>query len=76
MSDKWAWVRCKEHDSNHMTYSNLLFITRLVNLYNATQDIYLVSRQCRHYDISMTMRYMRSLGVIVDEKLRQADFKY
>ena len=50
--------------------------TGCVNLYNVTQDIYMVSRQARHYDISMTMRYMKSLGVIVDEKLRNADFKF
>jgi integrase len=50
--------------------------TGCVNLYNSTKDIYLVSRQCRHYDISMTMRYMRSLGVIVDEKLRAAEFTF
>jgi len=50
--------------------------TGCVNLYNSTKDIYLVSRQCRHHDIAMTMRYMRSLGVIVDEKLRNADFTF
>jgi integrase len=45
-------------------------------LYQATKDIYVVMKQCRHTDISITMIYLRSLGLIVDEVVRNADFEF
>jgi integrase len=48
----------------------------VIQLYKATSDPYLVSRQCRHSSLQMTMIYLRSLGLTVDEGIRRADFTY
>jgi len=45
--------------------------TGAVELYNLTKDPYTVMRQCRHSDIKMTMRYLRSLGLGVNEQVRE-----
>jgi integrase len=50
--------------------------TGAMQLYIATKDTYVVMRQCRHTDISITMIYLRSLGLIVDEVVRNADFEF
>ena len=50
--------------------------TGAMELYLATKDVYVVMRQCRHQDISITMVYLRSLGLIVDEVVRNADFEF
>jgi len=42
--------------------------TGVVDLYMATKDIDLVSRQCRHHSLDMTHRYMRSLGILGDNE--------
>ena len=47
----------------------------VVALYTATHDPVLTSLQCRHSDLKTTMIYLRSLGLTVDERVRQADFK-
>lgn len=44
--------------------------TGCVELYNKVKDPYVVCRQCRHSDIRMTMRYMRSLGLGINEAVR------
>jgi integrase len=46
--------------------------TGTVELYNSmkVKDVYVVSRQCRHTDIKMTMIYLRSLGMGVSEEVR------
>lgn len=38
--------------------------TGAIHLYNAIKDIKRVSDQCLHADVSITMRYLRGLGVI------------
>lgn len=50
--------------------------TGAMQLYLATKDPYVVMRQCRHRDISITMIYLRSLGLLVDEAVRNADFEF
>lgn len=45
--------------------------TGAVELYQRTKDVYVVMRQCRHSDIKMTMRYLRSLGCMVSEQVRE-----
>lgn len=45
--------------------------TGACELYNLTTDPYVVMRQCRHSDIKMTMRYLRSLGLGVNEQVRE-----
>lgn len=44
--------------------------TGCVELFNIVKDPYVVCRQCRHSDIRMTMRYMRSLGLGINEAVR------
>lgn len=44
--------------------------TGCVELYNIVKDPYVVCRQCRHSDIKMTMRYLRSLGLGINEAVR------
>lgn len=46
--------------------------TGVCELYNSmkVKDVYVVSRQCRHTDIKMTMIYLRSLGMGVSEDVR------
>lgn len=46
--------------------------TGVCELYNAMnpKDPYVVMRQCRHTDIKMTMIYLRSLGLIINEQVR------
>jgi integrase len=44
--------------------------TGACELYNLTTDPYVVMRQCRHSDIVITMRYLRSLGMGVNEQVR------
>ncbi len=50
--------------------------TGAMQLYKATKDPYIVMRQCRHTDISITMIYLRSLGLVVNETVRNADFSF
>jgi integrase len=45
--------------------------TGAVELYQRTKDVYVVMRQCRHSDIKVTMRYLRSLGCMVSEQVRE-----
>jgi integrase len=45
------------------------------DLFNATKNPYLVMSQCRHSDIKITMIYLRSLGLQVNEQIRLANFK-
>lgn len=45
--------------------------TGAVELYLRTKDVYVVMRQCRHSDIKMTMKYLRSLGCMVNEQVRE-----
>ena len=45
--------------------------TGTVELYNLTKDPYAVMRQCRHKDLTTTMRYLRSLGCGVNEQVRE-----
>lgn len=45
--------------------------TGTVELYNLTKDPYTVMRQCRHSEINITMRYLRSLGLGVNEQVRE-----
>lgn len=45
--------------------------TGVVELYNLTKDIHVVMRQCRHSDIKMTMIYLRSLGCVASEQVRE-----
>lgn len=45
--------------------------TGCVELYGIVKDPYVVCRQCRHSDIKMTMRYLRSLGVGINEAVRE-----
>lgn len=46
--------------------------TGVCDLYNTMKkkDVYAIMRQCRHTDIKMTMIYMRSLGLVVNEDVR------
>lgn len=44
--------------------------TGCVELYRIVKDPYVVCRQCRHSDIKMTMRYLRSLGLGINEAVR------
>jgi integrase len=44
-------------------------------LYRITKDPYLVMRQCRHSELKITMIYLRSMGLTVDESIRKADFR-
>ena len=44
--------------------------TGCVELYNIVRDPYVVCRQCRHSDIKMTMKYLRSLGLGINEAVR------
>jgi integrase len=41
--------------------------TGVVSLYQATKDIKLIQVQCRHKDISTTDKYLRDLGLFLDE---------
>jgi integrase len=41
--------------------------TGVVALYQATKDIKLIQAQCRHKDISTTDKYLRDLGLFLDE---------
>lgn len=49
--------------------------TGVVDLYNATKDPYLVMKQCRHSELKITMIYLRSLGLTVDNNIRNASFR-
>lgn len=42
-----------------------------VELYNVIKDPYVVCRQCRHSDIRMTMKYLRSLGLGINDAVRE-----
>lgn len=44
--------------------------TGCAELYRIVKDPYVVCRQCRHSDIKMTMRYLRSLGLGINEAVR------
>lgn len=44
--------------------------TGVCELYKLTKDPYTVMRQCRHSDIKITMKYLRSLGLGVNEQVR------
>ena len=48
----------------------------VVALYQATKDPYVVMKQCRHSELKMTMIYLRSLGLTVDDSIRRADFTF
>lgn len=49
--------------------------TGVIKCYRATNnDIYSVMRQCRHHDISMTQIYMKSLGFLENNSVRNADY--
>jgi integrase len=48
----------------------------LSDLYTATKDIYIVKTHARHSDIRITMRYLKSLGLLVDEQVRNVDIKF
>ncbi|MDD5013687.1 MAG: site-specific integrase [Atribacterota bacterium] len=50
--------------------------TGACSLYNATKDPYLVMQQCRHSDIKLTMIYLRSLGLTVNERIREAEYNF
>jgi integrase len=50
--------------------------TGAMNLYMATKDPYIVMNQCRHSEITTTMIYLRSLGLVVNELIREADFEF
>jgi integrase len=50
--------------------------TGVCDLYNITKDPYLVMQQCRHSDIKITMIYLRSMGLTVNEKIREAVFNF
>jgi len=50
--------------------------TGMVALYNVIHDPYICMKQAGHSDLKMTQRYLRSLGLMIDEKLRQVDFKF
>jgi len=47
--------------------------TGVCELYNSLKDkdIYVIMRQCRHTNINMTMIYLRSLGLGVNEQVRE-----
>lgn len=45
--------------------------TGCAELYRIVKDPYVVCRQCRHCDIKMTMRYLRSLGLGINEAVRE-----
>jgi integrase len=45
-------------------------------LYNAVKDPYLIMQQCRHSDVKITMIYLKSLGLTVNEKIREAEYSY
>lgn len=47
--------------------------TGVCELYNTMKkkDVYAIMRQCRHSDIKMTMIYLRSLGLVVNEDVRE-----
>ena len=45
-------------------------------LYNATKDAYLVMNQCRHSNIKTTLIYLRSMGLTVNEKIREVDYSF
>ena len=45
--------------------------TGCAELYRIVKDPYVVCRQCRHSDIKMTMRYLRSLGLGINEAVRE-----
>jgi integrase len=49
--------------------------TGVASLYQATKDPYLVMSQCRHSDIKITMIYLRSMGLQVNERIRTVDFE-
>jgi integrase len=48
----------------------------LSDLFTATKDPYLIQRQARHSDIRITMTYLRSLGLTVDEKIRKVNIEF
>jgi integrase len=48
--------------------------TGAVNLYNKTKDAYITMRHLRHKEVSTTMIYLRSLGVVADENLKDLDW--
>lgn len=50
--------------------------TGAMNLYMATKDPYIVMNQCRHSEITTTMTYLRSLGLVVNELVREANFEF
>lgn len=50
--------------------------TGVCALYNATKDPYLVMQQCRHSDVKITMIYLRSLGLTVSERIREANYSF
>lgn len=50
-------------DTNHDLYS--WKHTGAIALWDATHDIELIRRQCRHTDIGMTIQYLRDLGLRV-----------
>jgi integrase len=47
----------------------------MCSLYETTKDPWICMRQARHYDLKVTMIYLRSLGLTVDEGVRRADFR-
>jgi integrase len=49
--------------------------TGVCELYNVTHDPYLVMRQCRHSDLRITLIYLRSLGLVMDQAMRMSNFK-
>ena len=48
--------------------------TGVCKLYEKYHDILMIMRQCRHSDPRVTMRYLRAMGLIIDEVVRRADF--
>ena len=47
--------------------------TGVIAYYNATKDVYAIMRQCRHHDISVTMLYLRALGLMPNIPIYNAD---
>ncbi len=50
--------------------------TGVCALYIKTHDLYLCMAQAGHSDPKMTLRYLRSMGLSVNENIRKADFTF
>ena len=71
-----AWKRMwhKMHDLGMIDYNQTIYSfrhTSAVNIYKKTKDLQILQKLLGHSDMMVTLKYLRGLGEVNDERLRE-----